>query len=124
MRTYKDELNSQEYKTSVRLHIASFKMRLDKSLIAISALVAVYSTPIKSSKHDFNLRSFIVDLKGVERLRNLARNTFLPDEREYPGLGDTAGIDLDILKDLRHQWVTDYDWQEEQRYINRSAWTL
>lgn len=51
----------------------------------------------------------------------LAKDTRLPDKPEYPGLGSSLGIDLDVLKSLREQWITDFDWKKEQDSINKSG---
>ena len=94
-------------------------------LVAYCALVTTaHHTPIKPLAHYgiFDVRPFSVDLeKDAIRMLRLIRNTRLPDEPEWPALGNSAGIDLDVLKNLRSQWLTDFDWRQEQRYINRSA---
>jgi hypothetical protein len=78
-----------------------------------AALIAI--TPALATK--FNVKPFKIDLND-SRLLSLARNTRLPTQPEYPDLGSTFGIDLDALHMLQQNWVTDYDWNAEQRRLN------
>ena len=67
-----------------------------------------------------NLRPFSVDLSaGVPRMLDLVKNTVLPEQPEYPGLGSTAGIDLDVLKQLQREWLTTFDWSREEAALNK-----
>jgi hypothetical protein len=66
---------------------------------------------------DFKVKTFKMDLDD-SRLLSLARNTRLPIQPEYPGLGSTLGIDLDALRMLQKNWVTKYDWDAEQQRLN------
>ncbi|PVH93144.1 alpha/beta-hydrolase [Periconia macrospinosa] len=67
-----------------------------------------------------NIHPFIVDLSaGVPRMRELVQNTRLPKDPEYPYLASSAGIDLDVLKFLRAEWLSKFDWQKEQDEMNR-----
>jgi hypothetical protein len=66
---------------------------------------------------DFKVKPFRVDLDD-SRLLSLTRNTRLPTQPEYPGLGSTFGIDLDDLRTLQKNWTTEYDWNAEQQRLN------
>lgn len=55
----------------------------------------------------------------VPRMLDLVNNTRLPEKPEYPGLGDSYGMDLDVLKSFQDDWVNQYSWQEDQTYLNR-----
>lgn len=50
---------------------------------------------------------------------SLVSNTRLPDDPVYPGLGSSMGIELDVLKALKKQWTTEFNWEKEQREMNR-----
>jgi hypothetical protein len=65
------------------------------------------------------VQPYTVDLSGnVARMLQLIRDTKLPDKPEYPGVGSSFGIDLDVLKGLQTQWLNNFDWQKEQNSIN------
>ncbi|KAJ4323529.1 hypothetical protein N0V84_004269 [Fusarium piperis] len=49
----------------------------------------------------------------------LVRNSRLPDKPEYPGVGSSMGIDLDVLKSLKKQWLSDFNWKTEQDNLNK-----
>jgi hypothetical protein len=52
-------------------------------------------------------------------MKSLVRDTHLPDRPVYPGLGSSKGIDLDVLKSLRKEWISGFDWEKEQKNMNR-----
>jgi hypothetical protein len=92
--------------------------------VCTTATIA-HSASSDVKKGGFDLQPFIINLnEDVDRLLELSRATLLPDSPEYPGDNDStaAGIDLNILKSLRGQWTTEFDWQTEQDDMNRSAW--
>ncbi|KAF7591418.1 hypothetical protein BBP40_001579 [Aspergillus hancockii] len=45
-------------------------------------------------------------------------NTELPEQFPYSGVRSSFGIDLDVLKALRNEWVTDFNWEREQDSLN------
>jgi hypothetical protein len=47
----------------------------------------------------------------------LVNNTRLPAEPLYP-VGQEKGIDLDVLKDLRSNWLHTFDWETQQTELN------
>jgi len=65
------------------------------------------------------VKPFKVNLSSeVPRMLKLIKDSKLPDKPEYPGVGSSFGIDLDVLKDLKKQWLDDFDWKKEQDEIN------
>lgn len=85
-------------------------------LSSLNLIATCAGNPIQSSQ----VQPFVVDLsKGVPRMLNLIKNTRLPDKPEYPGVGGLYGLDLDVLKTLKNQWIHDFDWQKDQSYMNR-----
>ncbi|KAL1873576.1 hypothetical protein Daus18300_003943 [Diaporthe australafricana] len=50
---------------------------------------------------------------------SLINQTQLPSKPEYAGLGSTFGIDLDLLRDWQTEWLTTYDWNQDEAYINK-----
>ena len=63
-----------------------------------------------------------VDLsRYVPRMLDLVKNTKLPETSLYDSLGNTAGIDLKLLKQLQKEWLEDFDWTAEEEEINRSV---
>lgn len=68
----------------------------------------------------FNLQPFQFNISDrLPRMYEQLRETKLPDEPQYPGVGATKGIDLDVLKSLRDQWLNEYNWEQDQEYLNR-----
>lgn len=66
------------------------------------------------------IERFKVDLsKNVPRMLDLVKNTKLPEKSVYSHLGASAGIDLDILKQLQKEWIDDFDWKAEEEDMNR-----
>lgn len=49
----------------------------------------------------------------------LVRGTELPDKEEYPGVGSSAGIALDVVKSLQREWTVDFDWHKEEAKLNK-----
>lgn len=53
------------------------------------------------------------------RMSELIENTELPERPEYPGLDESLGIDLGVLKSLQKDWTTKFDWDAEQDSLNK-----
>ncbi|KAL8768507.1 MAG: hypothetical protein Q9209_005298 [Squamulea sp. 1 TL-2023] len=49
---------------------------------------------------------------------SLIKDTQLPEKPQYPGVDSTLGISLEVLKSLREKWLSEFDWEEEQAYLN------
>lgn len=82
--------------------------------------VAAAGLPSSSKGDNFQLRPFHIDLsQNVPRMLDLVRDYQLPKKPEYPGVGASKGIDLDVLKGLRKQWLTKFDWKKEQDTLNK-----
>jgi len=74
------------------------------------------ATPVENP----SVNPFKIDLSSeVPRMLKLVKESRLPDKPEYPGLGSSFGIDLDVLKDLKRKWVDDFDWNKEQEKLNK-----
>ncbi|KAK5694081.1 hypothetical protein LTR97_009702 [Elasticomyces elasticus] len=82
---------------------------------------ALLSVALPGTAHPYqqkyDLQKFHIDLDS-RRMVDLIRQTRLPKKPEYPDLGATAGIDLDVLKSMQKQWVTSFDWPKEQASLN------
>jgi hypothetical protein len=73
-----------------------------------------------TAKQNPQVQSFKIDLsEGVPRMLDLIKNTRLPNFPEYSGVGGSFGLNLDILKTLKDEWIHDYDWEKDQSYMNR-----
>ncbi|KAK5677984.1 hypothetical protein LTS10_009868 [Elasticomyces elasticus] len=94
-----------------------------KPYSVIVAAHALLSLALPSATHrdqpKYDVRPFRIDLDhGVPRMLDLVREARLPERLEYPSLGDSAGIDLDVLKGLREEWLNSFDWPKEQASMN------
>ncbi|KAK5732448.1 hypothetical protein LTR17_010504 [Elasticomyces elasticus] len=94
-----------------------------KSHSVIVAAHALLSLASPSATHrdqpKYDVRPFRIDLDhGVPRMLDLVREARLPGRPEYPSLGNSAGIDLDVLKGLREEWLNSFDWPKEQASMN------
>ncbi len=89
------------------------------TLVAVGAALAE-AAPTPGLSKPLSPTPFVINLSGsVPRMLDLINNTVLPDQPEYLGVGSSAGIDLDVLKQLRQEWVTNFDWQAEEAALNR-----
>ena len=85
-----------------------------------SNLLYLQAAAATLSDQSFNLRPFTIDLsRGVPRMVELIKNTRLPEEPQYPGVEPFFGIDLEVLKSLREDWLNKFDWEKEQAYLNK-----
>ena len=92
---------------------------LSLALLASCLAKAVHSSNVYDK---YNLRPFKIDLtRNVPHMLEKIRHTKIPDNAQYAGIGSTAGIDLETLKELRNQWLTDFNWETEQASLNRSV---
>lgn len=92
---------------------------LNASYFLTAALVALLNTSHCFAADKFNLQSFSVDLSnGVDRLNALVKSARLPSKPLYP-VGQEKGIELDVLRDLRSEWVENFDWEAQQAEMNK-----
>jgi hypothetical protein len=100
---------------------SGFKMHHNTFFYAFVAFVAAslgIATPVE--KPPSVVKPFKVNLSSeVPRMLKLIQDNKLPDKPEYPGVGSSFGIDLDVLKELKKLWLDDFDWKKEQDAINR-----
>ncbi|KAM3448620.1 hypothetical protein MY3296_007653 [Beauveria thailandica] len=94
---------------------------MHRILVPILALgLSALAAPTAATNNSIaNATPFHIDLSaGVPRMLELIQASRLPDQPQYPGVGSTKGIDLDVLKSLRSQWLTSFDWNKEEAYLN------
>jgi|SRR5690242_13305998 len=95
-----------------------------RATISAFGLLAAYTANAVVAAADFSVRPLKINLSNdVPRMLSLINNTQLPDEPQYPGLGSTFGMDLDLLKGLKEQWLTEFDWDKEQTTMNELVTT-
>lgn len=71
-------------------------------------------------QNEFSPKRFTVNLSaGVPRMMDLVRETRLPSNSEFSGLGNSSGIALDVLESLRTQWLEDFNWEHEEVALNK-----
>jgi hypothetical protein len=93
-------------------------------MLSSLTLTFLFATAFVTSVHcanpvdSFNLTPFSINLSsGIPRLMALVNNTRLPAEPLYP-VGQEKGIELDVLKDLRSNWLHTFDWETQQAELN------
>ncbi|KAK5722487.1 hypothetical protein LTR15_005718 [Elasticomyces elasticus] len=87
------------------------------NVLAYALLSVALPSTVHPYQQKYDLQKFHIDLDS-RRMVDLIRQTRLPKKPEYPDLGATAGIDLDVLKSMQKQWVTSFDWPKEQASLN------
>jgi hypothetical protein len=69
-----------------------------------------------SDAQDFSLKPFKIDLaENIPRLQSLMTNTRLLD----PDASPEKGIELDVLRELQGDWLTNFDWEAQQAELNQ-----
>jgi hypothetical protein len=95
-------------------------LKLAACLIAIAATASAEEAV---ADHKFNVKPFKIDLSGeIPRLKSLVKNTRLPSAALYPDAGQEKGVELDFLRELQTEWLTDYDWEAQQAKLNQFLW--
>ncbi|KAJ6109403.1 hypothetical protein N7486_001638 [Penicillium sp. IBT 16267x] len=88
--------------------------------LASSLLLTMMIMTTVTAKDDFNLRPFKIDLSDrVPRMVRQIREAHLPQTPVYTDIGTSAGITLSDLKPLQQQWLTSFDWDQEQISLNK-----
>jgi hypothetical protein len=91
-------------------------------LVGLSALAPVCLSALVEHANHFDLKPFSINLSnGAPRMLELVKETRLPDNEEYPGLGSSAGIALDVVKSLQREWTAEFDWDQEEAKLNKSV---
>ncbi|KAJ6508056.1 Alpha/Beta hydrolase protein [Mycena vulgaris] len=87
----------------------------------VAAAFAVNSAGASAANHTkFNLTPFKIDLGSkVPHLKDLLRKTRLPAKALYPNAGPEKGIELDVLRELRTEWLESFDWEAQQAELNQ-----
>ncbi|KAF9881760.1 hypothetical protein CkaCkLH20_00906 [Colletotrichum karsti] len=94
-------------------------MKSDIFSFAAAGLVFLNTVIAAPANTTFNLRPFKINLaKDVPRMLNLVRDSRLPEKPQYHGVGSNWGIDLDVLKSLRKQWLEKFNWKKEEESMN------
>ncbi|KAJ7453139.1 Alpha/Beta hydrolase protein [Mycena latifolia] len=92
-------------------------------LLSFTPLVIIFSATLadaSAANKIFNLKPFKIDLSdGIPRLKNLVRNTHLPEKALYPTVGSDKGAELDVLRELQTEWAETFDWETQQAELNR-----
>jgi hypothetical protein len=55
----------------------------------------------------------------VAKMTTIASLTQFPAAPEFTGGNETYGPDRDWLESMREEWVGEYDWDQQQAYLNR-----
>ncbi|KAJ6507189.1 epoxide hydrolase N terminus-domain-containing protein [Mycena vitilis] len=55
----------------------------------------------------------------IPRLKTLVHAARLPSQALYPSFGSEKGVELDVLSELRTEWLTKYDWEAQQAELNQ-----
>ncbi|KAJ6508059.1 Alpha/Beta hydrolase protein [Mycena vulgaris] len=87
-------------------------------VLNLFCLAATLAVGARSSS--VNVTPFIINLTSeVPRLLDLVRNTRLPAAALYPDAGPDKGVELDVLRELRAEWLEGFDWDAQQAELNQ-----
>ncbi len=91
-------------------------MHISHLAFGFPALILALAT---ASSRGLNIQPFAIKLTDrVPHMLDMIRRTQLP-ATEHPAFGgDQAGISLDALKSLRHDWANKFIWEKEQESMN------
>ncbi|KAJ5219468.1 alpha/beta-hydrolase [Penicillium cinerascens] len=92
--------------------------------LASSLLLTMMVIRTAIAKENFKLRPFEIDLSDrVPRMIRQIQESHLPQTPVYTDTGTSAGITLSDLKSFKQQWLTSFDWNQEQTSLNK-YWTM
>ncbi|KAJ6594431.1 Alpha/Beta hydrolase protein [Mycena capillaripes] len=98
-------------------------MRHSLNLKARFAVVTLLATAFAAAGNtkSFSVKPFKIDLTSeIPRLKSLVNNSRLPAKALYPDGGSgEKGIELDVLRELRADWLTSFDWELQQAELNQ-----
>lgn len=99
-----------------------FSLGLRSSLVLVAAFTAAVAVT-GANRDSFQVKSFKIDLTAeIPRLKSLVANSRLPAKALYPDGGSgERGIELDVLQELRTDWLTKFDWEAQQAELNTSV---
>jgi hypothetical protein len=110
--TVQEEEKSEKYKFNMRVSWAK--------LFALSCLYEVSQGNPVQSKDGHQLQPFQIDLSSrVPRMLDQIKRTKLPAHPVYINTGTSAGISLSLLESFRTEWLTNFDWDREQKALNK-----
>ncbi|KAJ7018627.1 Alpha/Beta hydrolase protein [Mycena alexandri] len=79
--------------------------------------LAAHSNPTNDTKYE--ITPFKIDLSGkVPHLKDLLSRTRLPENELHQDHKLDKGIQLDVLKGLKDEWLQSYGWDAEQAKLN------
>ncbi|KAJ5904191.1 alpha/beta-hydrolase [Penicillium tannophilum] len=88
--------------------------------MASSLLLTMMIIRTAIAKENFKLRPFEIDLSDrVPRMIRQIQESHLPQSPVYTDTGTSAGITLSDLKSFKQQWLTSFDWDQEQISLNK-----
>lgn len=95
------------------------------TLLALSCLYeASQGNPIQL-RNEYQLQPFHIDLSSrVPRMLDQIKGTKLPEQPVYINTGTSAGISLNLLESFQTEWLTSFDWDCEQKEMNKYVFTI
>lgn len=89
-------------------------------LFALGSLARASQASPVPSQNASHVQPFHIDLSSrVPRLLEQIQRTKLPAQPVYVDTGNAKGITLHDLKSFQKQWLTDFDWESEQKHLNK-----
>lgn len=86
-------------------------------------LLALYFIGSSQANNIYNashMQPFHIDLLArVPRMLEQIRSTQLPTEPVYVDTGNAKGITLHDLKSFKAEWLTGFDWESEEKDLNK-----
>ncbi|KAJ7680834.1 Alpha/Beta hydrolase protein [Mycena polygramma] len=91
-----------------------------RSLLARLVAFTMAVAAAHAASDNFYVKPFEINLSAeIPRLKSLVNNSRLPDKDLYPSFGPEKGIKLDVLRELRADWLTNFDWEVQQAELNQ-----
>lgn len=89
-------------------------------LFALGVLAGSSQASAVQPQHTSQVHPFTVNLSSrVPRMLEQIRSTRLLSQPVYVDTGNADGISLQNLKSFQKQWLTAFDWESEQKEINK-----
>lgn len=91
-------------------------------LLALATLTVPGQASFLPSQNASQVQPFHIDLSSrVPRMLEQIRRTRLPANPVYVDTGNAQGITLHDLKSFQEEWLTEFDWEGEQKDLNKCA---